>query len=578
MRKRFEEFNKRQIWKSFVAYPAAAFVLLQAVEFFMNLFDLNPKILTLSFILLVGGFVFSVIWNWYHGETGIQKITAKEKMVYVFILILTMGSGVYYWVNSNPGKQKLTQAAEYRSEKLAVLPFENKLIDSSMVYLSDGIPENLINRLARITNFRVLSRNSTFVLNKSERNPEGVSNKLDAELMLTGKLEERENRLIVTCELINVTEGVQIWGEKIYYENDNIIELEENIVSSLIASFPSSIKNEDSKGKKETEIDPEAKVHYMKGRALSYGSTDEEAEKALDHFREAIKIDPAFVDAYVAIADEKIIQAMFSTASREEIFNEARTAVQTALALNPNSAKAFYVDGAIKFYGDFDWDGAEASYKKSIEIDPNNADAYIRYSAFLAAAKRPKESIEMADKAIVLDPISISSLHNLGWVHLVARNFKESEDAFTEALDLYPNWIWGYAKRGYARMFLNKCEAAESDAEKERKLLGESDSELLETTFITIYNYCNNEQKVKELSERFLKQVDENTFTDPWPIFYVYYLNGEMDKALGWAEQCVAQKEASSYLFNIDLFFGEDLLQHPRFIQLKKNMKKQKRV
>lgn len=578
MKKRFEEFNKRQIWKSFVAYPAAAFVLLQAVEFFINLFDLNPKILTLSFILLVGGFVFSVIWNWYHGETGIQKITTKEKIGYVFVLFLTIGSGMYYWVNSKPDKQQIARSTEHLSERLAVLPFENKLIDSSMVYLSDGIPENLINRLSQMTNLRVLSRNSTFVLNESERNPDGVSDKLNAELMLSGKLEERENRLIVTCELINVKEGVQIWGEKMYYENDNIIELEENIVSSLIASFPSSIKNAASEGKKIKEINSEAKVHYMKGRALSYGSTEEEAEKALDHFREAIKIDPSFADAYVAIADEKIIQAMFSTASREEIFNEARTAVQTALALDPNSAEAFYVDGAIKFYGDFDWDGAEESYKKSIDINPNNANAYIRYSAFLAAAKRPKESIEMADKAIALDPISISSLHNLGWVHLIARNFKESEDAFTEALDLYPNWIWGYAKRGYARMFQDKCEAAESDARKERELLGESDYELLETTFITIYDHCNNEKKANELTARFLKQVDENTFTDPWSIFYVYYLNGEIDKALDWAEQCVAEKEASSYLFNIDLFYSDDLIQHPRFIQLKKDMKQQKRA
>ena len=224
-----------------------------------------------------------------------------------------------------------------------------------------------------------------------------------------------------------------------FYDNDDVIELEENIVESLLITLPNSIKRKKNKFQNNETTNPQAKAHYMKGRALSYGSTKE----ALEHFRKAIEIDPDYAAAYVGIANEKIVQALFSTATREEIFNEARTAVQTALAFDPNSAEAYYVDGAIKFYGDFDWEGAEKSYKKSISINPYNANAYIRYSAFLSAMKKHKESIIMADKAIALDPISISSLHNLGWAHLLARNFKESEDAFSEALTLHPNWTWG---------------------------------------------------------------------------------------------------------------------------------------
>lgn len=569
---KINNFKKRQIWKSFLAYPAAAFVLLQAIEFFTKQYNLNPKILTFSLILMIGGFIISIMWNWNHGEEGIQKFTNKERIVYGIVLVVTLFCGGYYWANTEFDDQIEISGDTNSFKRLAVLPFENKSTDSSLIYLSDGIPENLINKLSSITNLKVLSRNSTFILDETDRNNKGAKEKLKADLLLTGNIEMLNNRIMVNCQLINLAEGNQIWGEKMFYDNDNVIELEESIVSSLLNSFPNSIKKEASRIQNIETTEPEAKALYMKGRALSYGSTNEEAETALNFFRKAIEIDPKYAAAYVAIANEKIVQAMFSTATRGEIFNEARTAVQTALAFDPNSAEAYYVDGAIKFYGDFDWEGAEKSYKKSIELNPYNANAYIRYSAFLGAMKKHKESIIMADKAIAIDPISISSLHNLGWVHLIAGNFKESEDAFSEALVLHPNWIWGYAKRGYALMFQNKCELAEADAIKARDLLGEWGSELIETTFIFNYGTCGNEEKQKELIDKFFRHVSADNYHDPFAVFKVYYLKGELETALDWAERCVMEKGASTYLLNIDFFFNSDILQHPRFIKLRKDM------
>lgn len=493
-------------------------------------------------------------------------------MAYGILIIATLMSGSYYWVSTPAIDKNLAAINTNVSNKLAVLPFENKANDVSLAYLSDGIPENLINRLSRTTNLKVLSRNSTFILEESDRNILGVKNKLGADLLLTGRIEKINDRLVIKCELISVLDGVQVWGDKIDYENEDVVALEDFMVTSILNSLPSSIKNKVKSTSSEASTNPEAQAHFMKGRALSYGSTTEEAEKALTHFRRAIELDPKFAAAYVAIANEKIVQALFSTASREEIFNEARTAVQTALAFDPNSSEAYYVDGAIKFYGDFDWDGAETSYKKSIALNPYNANAYIRYSAFLAAMKKYDESIVMADKAIALDPISISSLHNLGWVHLVAGNFKASEDAFTEALSLRPNWIWGYVKRGYTRVYQNKCELAQEDAFKARSLIGEWGSELIESALIFIYTNCNNESKKAELTKQFFEHVNEDNYEDSFAVFSVYYSNNQLETALDWAERSWIERDASTYLLNIDVFYKTDLLEHPRFIKLRKDM------
>lgn len=565
--------KKRQIWRSFVAYPAAAFVLLQAVDFFISNYGLNPKILTLSLIILIGGFIISVLWNWKHGEKGVQHFSNKERIAYVVVIAATLISGGYYWVKTPTLNTTLMAINTDVSNKLAVLPFENKTDDTTLGYLSDGIPENLINRLARTTNLKLLSRNSTFILEGADRTISGVKKKLGADLLLTGRIEKLNGQLVISSELTNVNHGIQIWGDRISDEHDDVIKLEDVMISSLLKSLPKDLITNVGTANNEASTNPEAQAEFMKGRALSYGSTSEESEKALAHFRKAIELDPKFSSAYVAIANEKIVQAIFSTAKREEIFNEARTAVQTALAFNPNSAEAYDVDGSIKFYGYFDWKGAEESFKKSIELNPHNANAYIRYSAFLAATKKYDESIVLADKAIELDPISISSLHNLGWVQLVAGHFKESEEAFTEALSLHPNWIWGYVKRGYSRWFQNKCDLAEADALKARSLIGEWGSELIEMALIYIHTNCHNDSKKTELIKQFFKHVNEDNYEDPFAVFYVYYLKGEIDNALDWAERSFKEKESSSYLFNIDIFYNDDLLNHPRFIKLRKDMK-----
>ena len=569
----FSKIKQKRIWKSLVAYPAAAFVILQAVDFFISNYDLNPKLLTATLILLIGGFVISLIWNWNHGEKGDQLYTSKEWIAYGSVGIITLFFLGNYWLNSDLGSKMGSNINLASHEILAVLPFGNQSKDQDLVYLSDGIPENLINKLSRITSLKVLSRNSTFILEEADRNPKSIQNKLNADLMLTGRIEKLDDRLIVNCQLIDVQQNIQIWGDKISYHADNIVKVEEAIVASLMKTLQLKLKQEQSQIKLSETYAPEAQAHYMKGRALSYGSTQQEAEKALDHFREAIEIDPKYAAAYVGIANEKIVQAIFATASRETIFNEARTAIQTALAFNPNSAEAYYVDGAIKFYGDFNWTGAEESYKKSLEINPNNADAIVRYSAFLVAMKRYNEAIELADKAIELDPISISSLHNLGWVNLVAGNYEEAEQAFSEAIELHPTWIWGYVKRAYTRMFQNNNEGEEADANRTRELMSEGGSELLEAATIYIHSYCNNNQRVSELTSLFFNHTSKENYEDPFAVALVYYANGNLDKMFEWSQKCIDEKSPGAYQFNIDIFYDNDIRNNPRFIEIRKQMK-----
>jgi tetratricopeptide (TPR) repeat protein len=193
-----------------------------------------------------------------------------------------------------------------------------------------------------------------------------------------------------------------------------------------------------------------------------------------------------------------------------------------------------------------------------LELDPGNATIYIRYSATLADVGRYKEALPLADKAVKLDPVSTSSLHNLGWTNLVASNFQKSADAFQIALDLHPAWVWGYIKQAYAYIFMNQYDKALANAAKAEKLFKDGwGSELLQVTLVFIYSKCNQKEKADAVVNRFLKYSSTNKIEDPWDLSYIYYLRGDYQKANEWEEKAIAERSPDAYLLNISIFYDK---------------------
>ena len=442
---------------------------------------------------------------------------------------------------------------------IAILPFENLQKDSSLLYLSDGIAENIINRLSSYPNVKVFARSATFKLADSSKNISSIKRLLNADVVLTGQLQQNGNMYSLTCQLVDAADQSQVWGNKFEMKADDIFRIEDSIVSSLMNPLRITLVDRSKGTQQNKPVNPQAYAEYMKGRFLSYGSTPGESEKALSHFREALRIDPKYAAAYAAIANEKIVQSLFSTASQKEIINEARTAIEAAKALDPNISETYTSEGALKFYYDWDWKGAVESYKKALELDPGNATIYIRYSATLADVGRYKEALPLADKAVQLDPVSISSLHNLGWTNLVAGNYQKSADAFQKALDLHPDWIWGYIKQGYGYVFLRQYDKAAANADKAEKLFQDGwGSELLQVALAFIYTNSGQKENAERVINRFFEYASKNKVEDPWDMSYIYYLKGDYKNAIMWEEKAVEERSPDAYLMNIAIIYNND--------------------
>ena len=459
------------------------------------------------------------------------------------------------------------------TRSLAILPFENPQKDSSLFYLSDGIPENLINRLSLFPAVRVFARAATFKLPDTSKSISNLRKLLNADVVLSGRLQKNGDSYVLNCELVDAITQNLIWGNKYELTSIDVSKVEDSIVSSLMNPLRIILVDKSKGIQNKQPIKPEAYAEFLKGRYLSYGSTPEESEKALAHFREAIRIDPKYAAAYAAIANEKIVQSLFSTASQKEIINEARTAIEAAKALDPNLPEIYTSEGALKFYYDWDWKGAVESYKKALEFDPGNATIYIRYSSTLADVGRYKEALPLADKAVELDPVSISSLHNLGWTNLLASNFQKSADAFGKALDLHPNWVWGYIKQAYTYIFLHEYDKALLNAAKAEKLFKDGwGSELLQVTLVFIYSKCNQKEKADAVVNRFLKYASANKIEDPWDLSYIHYLQGDYQKANEWEEKAIAERSPDAYLLNITIFYDKKYFESPEHQQVLKKM------
>ena len=459
------------------------------------------------------------------------------------------------------------------SKSLAILPFENLQKDSSLLYLSDGIPENLINRLSLFPDVKVFARSATFKLADTSKSIGSLRKLLKADVVLTGQLQQSNGVYYLSCQLVDAVNQNQVWGAKYEMKNNDIAAVEDSIIASLINPLQITLVDKSKGIQQNKQVNPGAYAEYLKGRYLSYGSTPEESEKALTHFRESLRIDPKYAAAYAAIANEKIIQSLFSTASQKEIINEARTAIEAAKALDPNLPEIYTSEGALKFYYDWDWKGAVESYKKALELDPGNATIYIRYSATLADVGRYKEALPLADKAVELDPVSISSLHNLGWTNQLAGNYQKSADAFGKALELHPMWVWGYIKQAYDYIYLHQYDKALTNAAKAEKLFKDGwGSELLQATLAFIYTRCNEKVKADAVINRFLKYASENKVEDPFTLSAIYYLKGDYKKANEWEQKTVDERSPSAYLLNVPLVYDKKYFESPEHQQVLKKM------
>ncbi len=355
--------------------------------------------------------------------------------------------------------------AEFRrrpgADSIAVLPFANGSGDASTDYLSDGITESLIGNLARVPLLKVKSRNSVFRYKGKDVDAQRAGKELEVAALVSGRVTSRGDHIEVSAELIDARDNTEIWQHHYTARATEIISLQQQIAGDIAGSLRSQLSStERQQIIRQGTQNPEAYALYLKGRYAWNNRTYGELQQAISYFDQAIAKDPGYALSYSGLADVYSVLPNFGGNPSED-FPKSNRAARKALESDPSLAHPHAVLGSNEMQYDWDFAGGEAEFKKSFELDPNDATARQWYADDIAMiGGRAQDAIAEINRARELDPLSPVIARVAGGIYVWARQYDQAiaicgklandNPTFAIAHDCLAYAYWG--KRMYPRV------------------------------------------------------------------------------------------------------------------------------
>jgi serine/threonine protein kinase/tetratricopeptide (TPR) repeat protein len=328
-------------------------------------------------------------------------------------------------------------------DSLAVLPLVNATADPEIEYLSDGISESIINLLSRLPTLRVIPRTSAFRYKGREADLKMIGRDLKVRTILTGKMIQRGDRLVVQTELVDVPNDAQIWGGHFNRKLEDIFDVQEELARQISENLQLQLTPEEEKrlARRPTQ-NREAYQFLLKAQYHLNRMTRESFQRGLAYTRQAIEADPGYAEAYAWMSAAYLWLGLFDFVPSAEVAPKAKAAAQKALEIDDSLAEAHAALGVVRLFYEWDWAGAEHSCKRAIELNPNWARGHAAWSDWLTAMGRLEEAIDEARLAVELDPLSASLNAYLGCKIGWRGDYDRALEQLQKALELDPNDVF----------------------------------------------------------------------------------------------------------------------------------------
>ena len=356
----------------------------------------------------------------------------------------------YHFIADVIEEHKAAVSADSMSS-IAVLPFANLTADPENEYFCDGLAEELLNALTRISDLRVVARTSAFSFKHQQLDVREIGRRLNAATVLEGSVQRTGNQLRILTQLINAADGYHLWSERFDREMGNVFAIQDEIAGAIIEKLRIRLPPGEKAAvvKRHTES-VEAFHLYLKGRHFwNRRFAPEAPEKALEYFQQAIGADPHYGLAYSGLADYYNLQGLFQFCSPHKTFPSALAAAEKALEIDTTIAEAHAALAYNRLLYAWDWPGSEREFKRSLELNPNYGQAHLWYAQYLCAMARFDEAIAEVRRAQDSDPLSLAVNANFGLVLYWAREYKEAVEQLEKTLELDPNFGLAYVYLGF---------------------------------------------------------------------------------------------------------------------------------
>jgi TolB-like protein/DNA-binding winged helix-turn-helix (wHTH) protein/Tfp pilus assembly protein PilF len=386
-------------------------------------------------------------------------------LVAVLVLALLREGGLlrHEAARETSGAQPIPTATDLPARSVAVLPFENLSADAGEAYVAFGIAEAILHRLAAVDGLTLIARTSSFALGTKPADARDIGRQLNARYLVEGSVQRSGDRLRVTFQLIDASTGAHLWSLRLDETIDDIFAVEDEIAQTIAMALEVSL---DTEKHPHARFGTDAYLEYLQGRALMATNRAEDADRAIEHFEQAVDIEPEFAAAYAALAHAHWQNALLeqtagtglgfmirSDRQRERLAAAAREAqplLDRALQLDDTLAEAHILHADLKAE-EGDDAGAEADYQRGLALSPSYAEGYVRYASFLLS-RSSSDGLAEIDEAIRLDPLAARNHYLKGtMLHAGQARLKDVEPHLLRALVLAPDYHPALQRLGIVR-------------------------------------------------------------------------------------------------------------------------------
>ena len=497
---------------------------------------------------------------------GPQPIVPRNKLPRRLIFL---GIGITFLAVLCAALYLLFFAANKPIDSIAVLPLENVGADPSTEYLSDGITEGIINKLAQLSHLRVAPRPTVFSYKGKLGDPLKTGRELNVRAVFTGKLLHRGERYIVQADLIDVREESQLLGEQYDIATSAIPSLSRDISQKIVERLRVELSNKEQKelGKVPTE-NSEAYQHYLRGRNYAARFTESSLRAAIDEYQKALSFDSSYTLAYSGISNAYLLLGNAYSIPAREAWQRSTEAAYRALRLDNTNVEALLNLADASYWWEWNWRQAKTQYEHIIEMEPRNFVAHYRLAQLLLEFSRPDEAVEEALQAEKIDPMMEEASTMVGWMFYFRREYEKAISYYQKTLVNHPQY---YRAR---RLLGTACLFTQRNAEAIREIAKAVDfsNESIEEKAYLAYAFAVTGEKEK--AQRELTAIlarGKQKIVPSYPLALVYTGLGDKDQAFHYLDKAYEERAANMVFLKTEPLFDR-LRSDPRFAVLLKKM------
>jgi serine/threonine protein kinase/Tfp pilus assembly protein PilF len=451
-------------------------------------------------------------------------------------------------------------------DSLAIVPLANSSADPGLDYFSDGITESIISSLSQLAELRVMAWSTVSRYKGRDVDPRELGRDLGVHAVLTGRLLQAGERLVIKTELVNATDGSHLWAESYSCAPSDILDIEAEISRAISEKLLVKLTTAERKQLTRRYPDNVKAYHaYLRGRHFWNKRSEEALKKGIEHFQHAIEEDPCYAAAYAGMSDCYTILVVRYGLASEEGIPKAKAAAMKALEIDDSLAEA-HTSLAHSLLHNWEWQKAEREFKRAVELNPNDANAHNFYAEYLRAMGRVDQSINAQERAQELDPLSPNL--NTGAALYFARRYDQAIDQCQKTLEMDRNFF--LAHYTLAQAYEQKGMFAEAMTAIQKAVNLSPDNVEMLAALGRVLALAGRKEEARRILDRLTKGM-EHHHSWYYDIALVYAALGEDDQAFECLEQGYEWRNGMMIHLNVEPRF-DSLRADPRFQSLVRRM------